>query len=107
MKWSETACSRFASFLLNALPAAHQKAGKIVRALSDIDLTTCHGRHLHYEDCQKMGLVVEQLETPGLQDFQDMVLTVHHSYIHALMNTPAYKIIENHTGVALIKNKQA
>ena len=37
--------------------------------------------------------------------FQDLVLTVHHCMLHALMNTKAYKIIENHKGIALIKNE--
>jgi hypothetical protein len=32
-----------------------------------------------------------------------LVLTVHHSYILTLMNTSAIKIIENHKGVAMVK----
>jgi hypothetical protein len=36
-------------------------------------------------------------------EFQDLVLTVHHCYMHALMNTPSFKIIENHKGIAFVK----
>jgi hypothetical protein len=36
-------------------------------------------------------------------DFQDLVLTVHHCYMHFLMNTNAFKIIENHLGVGMSK----
>lgn len=36
---------------------------------------------------------------------QDLVLTVHHCYMHILMNTPAFKVIENHLGAALIKQQ--
>ena len=35
---------------------------------------------------------------------QDLVLTVHHCYMNTLMNTTAFKIIENQNGVALVKN---
>ena len=38
---------------------------------------------------------------------QDLVLTVHHCYMHTLMNTAAFKIIENHLGNALVKQQQA
>ena len=37
---------------------------------------------------------------------QDLVLTVHHCYMNLLMNSAAYKIIENQNGIALIKNVQ-
>jgi hypothetical protein len=36
-------------------------------------------------------------------DLQDLLLTVHHCYMHALANTGAVKIIENHSGAAFIK----
>lgn len=82
--------------------AAASKAKKIVAELSDYPGNKTHNRHIHFEDCQKMGLKVSLLEDdPKLQD---LVLTVHHCYMHALMNTPAYKIIENQLGAAFIKN---
>ena len=43
------------------------------------------------------------LELESDQNLQELVLTVHHSFIHTLMNTPSFKIIENHMGQALIK----
>ena len=43
------------------------------------------------------------LEKEGEDKFQDLVLTIHHCYMHAMMNTPAYKIIENHLGDGMIK----
>ncbi len=50
-----------------------------------------------------MGLDVERIENDP--DLQDLVLTVHHCYMHVLMNTPAYKIVENQNAVALVKNE--
>ena len=37
---------------------------------------------------------------------QDAILSVHHACILTLAGTPAYKIIENHKGVAFIKIAQ-
>ena len=37
------------------------------------------------------------------QDFQDLVLSVHHCYMHTLMNTTIIKIVENQNGIALAK----
>lgn len=79
------------------------KAAKIVKALTDFRLgRQSHERHLHYEDCRRIGLNVVPLEKDD--DFQDLVLTVHHCYMHSLMNTASYKLIENHLGVAFVKH---
>jgi len=45
-----------------------------------------------------MGLEVRELENPQDKILQDLVLTIHHCYMYALSNTPAFKFIENHTG---------
>ena len=73
----------------------------IINSLTDDKKTKTHGKHIHIEECKKMGLVIEQLEDDD--KFQDLVLTVHHCFIHTLMNTAAHKIIENHLGTALVK----
>jgi membrane-bound ClpP family serine protease len=80
---------------------AQQKAKKIVKALTAYRANKGHNRHIHFEDCEKMGLKVEKIEADP--EFQDLVLTVHHCYMHALMNTPSFKIIENHKGIAFVK----
>lgn len=80
---------------------AKEKAQKIVRALTAYRQNKGHNRHIHYEDCTKMGLKVEKIEAD--QELQDLILTVHHCYMHALMNTPSFKMIENHKGIAFVK----
>jgi ATP-dependent protease ClpP protease subunit len=82
-------------------PAAKKKARKVVRRLTDYSGNKTHSLHLHAEDCQKAGIVVEQLEANAT--LQDLVLTVHHCYMHALTNGPAFKIIENQNGAAWVK----
>lgn len=55
-----------------------------------------HSRHFSYDDCEKMGLLVEKLETD--QDLQECVLSVHHAFIITIDNSPVTKIIENQLG---------
>jgi hypothetical protein len=82
---------------------AHQKAQKIVRRLTDYRGNKTHQRHIGYDELAGMGLKITRLE--DVQWHQDLVLTVHHCYMHALMNTPAFKIIENQKGSAFVKQQ--
>jgi len=82
---------------------AESKATRVVQKLTDYSENKTHSRHIHYEECREMGLAVDLIEDdPTLQD---LVLTVHHSYMHSLMNTASYKMIENHLGVAFVKQQ--
>ncbi|MBU1277026.1 MAG: S49 family peptidase [Proteobacteria bacterium] len=76
-------------------------ADQVVDKLTDYDENRGHDRHIHSEDCESMGLVIERLEDDD--ELQDLVLTVHHCYMHTLMNYPVTKITENQLGVALVK----
>ncbi|TAK20615.1 MAG: S49 family peptidase [Chloroflexota bacterium] len=86
-------------------PKADVTAKAIVRALSGYRRNRTHNRHLHIADCQKLGLRVSALESDPI--LQDLVLTVHHCFMHSLTNTPAFKMIENHLGVAFVKQQAA
>lgn len=77
----------------------------IVEELSNHALTKSHARHLSLAKCQQIGLKVVALEDDP--DLQSAVLSVHHACIHTLSSTPAYKIIENHLGVAYIQIVQS
>ncbi len=79
------------------------RAKKIVKALTDFSGNKGHDRHIHYDELRVMGLGVELIEDN--QTYRDLVLTVHHCYMQALMNTTAFKIIENHNGVAFVKQQ--
>jgi membrane-bound ClpP family serine protease len=92
------------SNMLSALPNKGPLAESIVKELTDFTGNKGHDRHIHYDECARMGLQLEPLE--GDQTLQDLVLSVHHCYMNSLMNTLAYKIIENHNGVAVIKMQQ-
>lgn len=85
-------------------PDAKAKAKRVVRKLSNFRRNRTHSRHVHYDECKDIGLNVSLIEDD--QELQDLVLTVHHCFMHTLMNTPSFKIIENHLGAALVKQQQ-
>lgn len=80
---------------------AAKRAQAAVKKLSDFKGNKSHDRHIDRDECRAIGLVIEDIEAD--QDLQDLVLTVHHCYMHSLMNTTTFKMIENHLGVALAK----
>lgn len=90
--------------MLAGKPDAEQLAQSIVTELSDHALTKSHARHLSAATCQEMGLNVLLLEDDSR--LQDAVLTVHHACIHTLGATPAFKLVENHKGIAFIQIAQ-
>jgi hypothetical protein len=79
------------------------QAKKIVRRLTDYRGNKTHVRHIHFDELKDMGLKVSLIEDD--QNLQDVVLTVHHCFMHSLMNTAAFKMIENHKGSALVKQQ--
>lgn len=86
--------------MLAGKPDAAVKADTILSELVDHSLTLSHARHLSASKCRSIGLEVVMLEDD--QKLQEAVLSVHHALIHTLSATGAYKVIENHKGVAFI-----
>ena len=82
-------------------PEAEKKATSIVQGLLDQDINKNHGKHLHRDECEQLGLKIINLEAD--QEMQDAVLSVHHSFMISLMNTDQVKIIENDNGIAHVK----
>ena len=104
VKWASAfVAAELRSNMLSGRPDAEALADDIVAKLTDFSGNKSHDRHIHYDECRDMGLEVELLEEDNKQ--QDLVLTVHHCYMNALMNTNAFKMIENHNGVAFIKQQ--
>lgn len=78
--------------------------GNIMTELADHTVSKSHGRHIPMQKCIEIGLKIEKLEND--QTLQDLVLSVHHSCIHTLSNTPSIKIIENQEGISFIQIAQ-
>ncbi|MEI3341126.1 MAG: hypothetical protein V8R52_02185 [Coprobacter fastidiosus] len=81
-----------------------EKVRIILKELGDHSVNKAHARHLSLRKCQDIGLKIIKLEDDNL--LQDLVLSIHHSCIHTLAGTNAFKIIENQNGIAFIQNAQ-
>jgi hypothetical protein len=90
------------SGMLDGDAEAKNKAKIIIKELGTHALTLSHGRHISINKAKEIGLKVKSLEED--QKLQEAVLTVHHAIIHTLEDTSAFKIIENHNGIAYIKH---
>lgn len=80
-------------------PDKDTKADYIISMLNDPSKTKDHARHIHFDEAVEMGLIVTSLEED--QDLQDLVLTVHHTFMHTLSAPSVAKVIENQNGVAM------
>jgi membrane-bound ClpP family serine protease len=74
-------------------------ANKAVKYLGDHDSTKNHARHIPLEEAEKL-LKVTRLEDD--HEMQDLVLTIHHAFMHTFGNSRAVKIVENHIGGAMM-----
>lgn len=90
---------------------AERDAEKIINHLGSHKLTHSHEKHIHLDECKKLGIRVLSLEDflpqqiDNCVDLQDCVLTIHHTYMHTFSNSNAVKIVENHIGSAMIINR--
>ena len=55
---------------------------------------------------KKIGLIIKSLEDDFDQEFQDLVLTVHHSFMHTFSSSGAIKIIENQEENTVVYNSK-
>lgn len=101
IEWSK---SMVKSWLISGMfvgdKEAEQKAKKIVESLSSHKDTKSHNRQIAIDECKKFGLNVSDLEQDN--QLQDLVLSVHHAFMHTFSTTLAIKIIENHNGQAMV-----
>ncbi|MEI2760728.1 hypothetical protein [Methanothrix soehngenii] len=92
------------SGMLTGVDNAEDKANIIIEELGNHSLNKSHARHLSAEKCNAIGLKITKLEDDP--KIQDAVLSIHHTCIHTLTSTNAFKIIENHNGKAFIQSEQ-
>lgn len=78
------------------------KAKKILREFSDHKRNKSHARHISKEKCKEIGVSIIDMEDDN--DLQDLILTVHHSFMHTFSQSTATKIVENHLGVAYVES---
>lgn len=103
IKWAETMVSDWLKE--NMFSDADDKDSiveNIIKELGSHDMTLSHGRHLHSNFLQKIGLKIDMMEED--QVLQDLILSVHHSAIISITQTKTTKIIENNLGKAFIQS---
>ena len=88
--------------LSNMCEGDEPKCNKILELFSSHKETKMHARHIGKEKCKEAGLTITDIESE--QKFQDLLLTVHHAFMHTFSASQAIKIIENQEGNAYIEN---
>lgn len=83
---------------------ASDKAKKIVHELSSRQKMKTHSRHISKDQCKHIGLNIIDLESDN--ELQDLVLTVHHAFMHTFSSSMVLKIVENQNGVATVLHAQ-
>lgn len=102
IQWSNSIVTDWLS--TNMLKENPNLAKEIVTHLSDHSETLSHERHIHFDECKKLGLTIESLEELGKEvNLQDRILSAHHAYMLTFSSTSATKIVENQNGIAVIK----
>lgn len=90
--------------MLSIEPQKNVIINNIIKELGDHAVNKSHARHLSMQKCKDMGLKIIEMESD--HELQDLILSVHHICIHTLGATNAFKIIENHEGIAFIQSAQ-
>lgn len=95
IQWATTIVSEWLiTGMFDGDPDAQQKAEAICSSLNNHSSTFAHARHIHSDKASQIGLKIIPMEAD--QALQDIVLMIHHSYMHTFGGSTAAKIIENH-----------
>lgn len=81
-----------------------ERIEKVADLLGKQKTSKAHNRHINQSKARDLGIEVVDLEAD--QKLQDNVVTLHHAMTHTFMQTGAFKIIENHKGIAHINQVQ-
>ena len=100
IEWSEKLA--FDWLKRNMCEGDEAKTKKILKEFSDHKTNKSHARHISKEKCKEIGISVVDMEEDN--DLQDLILTVHHSFMHTFSHSSATKIVENHMGIAYIES---
>lgn len=83
------------------------KATRVVNELNNHIDTKTHARHIPVDECRRIGLNIISLEDYMRDvDFQDIILSIHHSFMHTFAMSSAIKIVENHFNIAYVQHMQ-
>ena len=72
----------------------------VVERLSDYSKMKSHGRQIGITKAKEIGLKVVDLEED--KELEELVMGVHNAFMATFVNTPCFKIVENHKGIATV-----
>lgn len=85
-------------------PDAAEHAANVVSKFNEVGHKLDHDKHISLEQCEEIGIKVRRLEED--QELQDLVLTVHHAFMHTLSGARITKAIENHQGIGMFNFRE-
>jgi len=85
--------------MFSSIADAKSKANSIVKLFNKTGRIYDHDKHISITECEQYGLQIVHLEDD--QELQDLVLTVHHAFMHTLTRARITKAIENHNGMGM------
>lgn len=97
--WSEKLVEEW--LLRNMCKGNEALAKKVLKGFGDHKENKSHARHISAEFCKKAGLEIIDMEDDN--ELQDLILTIHHAYMHTFAHSTATKIVENQLGMAYIE----
>jgi ATP-dependent protease ClpP protease subunit len=100
IEWSEKLASDWLK--RNMCNGDEATTKKILKEFSDHKTNKSHARHISKEKCKEIGVSVLDMEDDN--ELQDLILTVHHSFMHTFSHSTVTKIVENHLGVAYVES---
>lgn len=101
--WSEKLAEEWLA--RNMCGSDTSKAKKILKEFSDHKSNKSHARHISKDKCKSLGLCIVDMEDDHV--LQDLILTVHHSFMHTIANGAVSKIVENQLGISYIETDPA
>jgi ATP-dependent protease ClpP protease subunit len=100
IEWSEKLA--FDWLKRNMCNGDESRTKKILKEFSDHKTNKSHARHISKEKCKEIGVSIVDMEIDN--ELQDLILTVHHSFMHTFAHSTATKIVENHLGIAYVES---
>jgi ATP-dependent protease ClpP protease subunit len=99
IEWSEKLVGEWLS--KNMCKGNEELKKKVLKEFGDHAENKSHARHISTEKCKEIGLKIIEMESDN--ELQDIILTIHHAYMHSLAQSTATKIVENQLGVAYVE----
>jgi membrane-bound ClpP family serine protease len=99
INWSENLAQLWIE--RNMLKGESNVAKKVIKEFSDHAMNKSHARHISKKKCEELGLKIETMEDD--QKLQDLILSIHHSFMHTFTHSIAVKVVENQFGIAYVE----